>query len=69
MFLDSSNLEGQVPIFISSWNRVGQLYPRELGSLFVASYDSQSYGGDILTRLYTANFKQTFPLIFYIRLS
>jgi hypothetical protein len=38
---DSPNLEGQVPIFISSRNRVAQLYPRSLGSLFVASYDSE----------------------------
>jgi hypothetical protein len=51
-FLDSSNLEGQVPVFISPRNRVAQLYPQALGSLFVASYDSQSYGG-ILTRLHT----------------
>jgi hypothetical protein len=42
------NLEGQ----ISPRNRVAQLYPRALGSLFVASYDSQDYGGDILTRLH-----------------
>jgi hypothetical protein len=32
---------------------VTQLYPRVLGSLFVASYDSQGYGGGILTRLHT----------------
>jgi hypothetical protein len=29
---------------------VAQLYPRAFGSLFVASYDSQDYGGGILTR-------------------
>jgi hypothetical protein len=34
---DSPNLEDQVPIFISPRNRVTQLYPRALGSLFVAS--------------------------------
>jgi hypothetical protein len=34
---DSPNLEVQVPVFISLKNRV----PRALGSLFVASYDSQ----------------------------
>jgi restriction endonuclease Mrr len=34
-------------------NRVAQLYPQALGSLFVASYDSQGYGGGILTRLHT----------------
>jgi hypothetical protein len=37
---DSSNLESQVPVFISPMNRVAQLYPRALGSFFVASYDS-----------------------------
>jgi hypothetical protein len=41
---DSPNLEGQVPVFISPRNRVAQLYPQTLGSLFVASYDSQGYG-------------------------
>jgi hypothetical protein len=50
---DSPNLEGRVPIFISPKNRVAQLYPRALGSLFVASYDSQGYGGGILTLLHT----------------
>jgi hypothetical protein len=50
---DSPNLEGQVPVFISPRNRVAQLYPRALGSIFVASYDSQGYGGGILTRLHT----------------
>jgi hypothetical protein len=44
---DSPNLEGQVPIFISPRNRVAQLYPQALGSLFVASYDSQGYGEGI----------------------
>jgi hypothetical protein len=33
--------------------RVAQLYPRALDSFFVASYDSQGYGGGILTRLHT----------------
>jgi hypothetical protein len=36
---DLSNLEGQVPVFISFRNREAQLYPRALGSLFVTSYD------------------------------
>jgi hypothetical protein len=48
---DSPNLEGQVPVFISPRNRVAQLYPQVLGFLFVASYDSQDYGGGIQTRL------------------
>jgi hypothetical protein len=29
---DSPNMEGQVPVFISPWNRVAQLYPQALGS-------------------------------------
>jgi hypothetical protein len=33
--------EGQVPVFISPRNRVAQIYPRVLGFLSVASYDSQ----------------------------
>jgi hypothetical protein len=37
---DSTNLEGQVPVFMSPRNRVAQLYPQALGSLFIASYDS-----------------------------
>jgi hypothetical protein len=45
-------LEGQIPIFISPRNRVAHLYPRALGSLFIASYDSQGYGGGIRTRLH-----------------
>jgi hypothetical protein len=33
---DSANLEGQVPVFIPPRNRLAQLYPQALGSLFVA---------------------------------
>jgi hypothetical protein len=47
---DSANLEGQLPVFISPRNRVAQLYPQALGSLFVAFYDSQSYGGTMFLR-------------------
>jgi hypothetical protein len=50
---DSPNLEGQVPVFISPRKRVVQLYPQALGSLFVASYDSQGYDGGIRPRLHT----------------
>jgi hypothetical protein len=50
---DSPKLESQTPLFISPGNRVAQLYPRALGSLYVASYDSQGYGGSILTRVHT----------------
>jgi hypothetical protein len=37
-------VEGQAPVFISPRKRVAQLYPQALGSLLVASYDSQDYG-------------------------
>jgi hypothetical protein len=47
-FCDSPNLEGQIPVFISLRNKVAQLYPRALGSLFVASYDSQGYGAGLI---------------------
>jgi hypothetical protein len=46
------NLEGQVPVFISPRKRMAQLYIQALGSLFVAIYDSQEYGGGIRTRLH-----------------
>jgi hypothetical protein len=52
---DSSNLEAQVPVFISPRNRVAQLYTQALGSLFVASYDSQGYGGGIRPRLHACS--------------
>jgi hypothetical protein len=42
---DSPSLVGKVTVFISPRNRVAQLYPQALGSLFVASYDSQGYSG------------------------
>jgi hypothetical protein len=51
MLQPSHNLEGQASVFISSRKRVAQLYPQTLCSLFVASYDSQGYGGGIRTRL------------------
>jgi hypothetical protein len=62
---DSPNLEGQDPVFIYPRNRVTQLYSQALGSLFVASYDSQGYGGGIRTRLHTGLHsagKRDFPL-------
>jgi hypothetical protein len=40
------------PLFIPFRNKVAQLYPRALGSLYVPSYDSQGYDGSILTRLH-----------------
>jgi hypothetical protein len=50
---DSPKLEGQVPVFISPRNRVSWLYLQALGSLFVASYDWQGYGGVVRSRLHT----------------
>jgi hypothetical protein len=44
---DYPKLVGQVPVFISPRNGVALLYSQALGSLFVASYDSQGYGGGI----------------------
>jgi hypothetical protein len=51
--LDSHSLEGQVPIFRSPRNRLTQLHPQALGSLFSASYDSQDYCGGIRPRFHT----------------
>jgi hypothetical protein len=56
-------MEGQVPAFISPRNRVAQLYPRVLGSLYVVSYDPQGYGGGIL-RL--PNLEGQVPIYIYI---
>jgi hypothetical protein len=50
----SPYLESQVPVFICPRNRVAQLYPQALGTLFVSSLDSQGYGGGIRTRRHTA---------------
>jgi hypothetical protein len=50
---DSPNLESQVPVHISPRNRVALLYPQALGSLFVASCDSQGYRGGIRPRFHT----------------
>jgi hypothetical protein len=55
---DSPKLEVQVSVFISPRTRLAQLYPQALGSLSVASCDSQGYGGGIQTRLH-AGFNQS----------
>jgi hypothetical protein len=52
---DSPNLEGQVPVFLSPRNWVAHLYPQALGSLFVASYNSQGSGGGIRLPLQTGD--------------
>jgi hypothetical protein len=38
----------KAPVFISRRNRVAQLYPWALVSLYVVPYDSQGYDGGIL---------------------
>jgi hypothetical protein len=50
---DIPNLQGHVPVFVSSRKRVARLYSQALGSLFVAFYNSQGYGGGIRTCLHT----------------
>jgi hypothetical protein len=50
---DFPNLEVQVTISVSPRNRVAQLYPHVLGSVFVAFHDSQGCGGGIQTSLHT----------------
>lgn len=47
---NSPNLEGHVTLFITPRISVAQLYPQDLGFLFVASYDAQGYCGCIRTR-------------------
>jgi hypothetical protein len=47
------DVEDQVPVFSSASNRVAPVYSQAPGSLFVALYDSQGYGGGILTLLHT----------------
>jgi hypothetical protein len=42
---------------------MAELYPQTLGSVFVASYDLQSYGGRIRTHLCT-ELVYTFLLVF-----
>jgi hypothetical protein len=49
---DSTNLEGQVPVFLSPRKTVAQLCSQALGSLFVVSYYSQGYGGNIRIHLH-----------------
>jgi hypothetical protein len=49
----NTSLHNEVFVFMSPRNRVAQLNLQALGSLFVASYDSQGYGGGILPRVHT----------------
>jgi hypothetical protein len=58
---NSPNQEEQAPVFISPRNRVTQFYPQALGSLFVAFYDLQDYGGGIRPCLHTGYVIATQP--------
>jgi hypothetical protein len=49
----TSNLEDQVSVFLSPNDTVAQLHPQTLSFLSIAFYNSQGYGGNILTRLHT----------------
>jgi hypothetical protein len=49
---DSPNMEGQIPVFISTRNNVARLYPQALASLYVTSYDSQGYGRGMRLRFH-----------------
>jgi hypothetical protein len=51
--LATSKLEDQVCVFMSHSEKVAQFYTQTPRSLFVAFYDSQGYGGIILTHLHT----------------
>jgi hypothetical protein len=50
--VDYRKPEVQVQAFISRMKKVAKLYPQTLGSLFVASYDSQICCGGIETHLH-----------------
>jgi hypothetical protein len=64
---DSPNIEGQIPVFISPRNRVAQLYPQGLGSLFVACYDSQGHSGGIQPCLHAGEISQWPKFVLAIR--
>jgi hypothetical protein len=59
----------QVTVFISPRNRMAQLYSWALGSPFVTSYDSQGYGGGILTHLHTGKLDIISRPVFYLKLN
>jgi hypothetical protein len=60
------NLEDQVTVFIAPRPRVAQLNLQAPGTLFVAFYDSQGYGGGIPTRLHT--WRASFFLLFFFEI-
>jgi hypothetical protein len=56
---------GSGPCIYTPKNRVAQLHPQARGSLSIAFYDSQGYGGGILTHLHTGtNLYNPLPNVF-----
>jgi hypothetical protein len=51
-------LEDQVSVFMSPSDKMAHLHHQALGSLFIAFYDLQGYGGSILTHLHTRKYNQ-----------
>jgi hypothetical protein len=49
---------------MSSSDGVAQFYSQAPGSLFAALYDSQGYGGDILTRFHVARVYNNYNILF-----
>jgi hypothetical protein len=49
-------------------DRVAQLYPQALGSIFPAFWDSQSYGGNIQTRLIWGIYIKTHNVAYLLKL-
>jgi hypothetical protein len=62
---DSPNLKGQVTVFVSPRNRVAQLYPQALGSLFVDSTSCRAFDS-FLDRFLFAYFQVHHLLSFYL---
>jgi hypothetical protein len=56
---DSSNLEGQVPVFIFPRNKVAQLYSQVLVFLYIAYYGSQGCRGSLRTAFTRASQSQS----------
>jgi hypothetical protein len=62
----SPNLEDQVSVFMSTSDRVAQLYPQAPGSLSVGICDSEGYSGGILTRLYSTIHDLNYLFVVYL---
>jgi hypothetical protein len=49
----TASAEDNIPVFMSTSDRVALLYPQAPHSLFITYYDLQGYGGGVLTHLHT----------------